>query len=234
MHHASSSESFGAMLGAAPALPRNVSNESLGGMMPRTYSSSSLDAVLESNEGWPGEEEGAQESAANGSLGVDFDFLNRSSNAPPTPHNWAATPRAHAVEGNGDLAFLSRGLPESMGHPGQPALEQGVTGKRMQRTHSHNNLVREAAVRPVLNAPPSGLTSRSAWESRDAATSELREAEQSLPVRVPSAGREPASGKSWRDVPSPLTRLAASEVLREERRWSGVYRARERRVHSNT
>mmetsp|Transcript_1393 Transcript_1393/g.3048 ORF Transcript_1393/g.3048 Transcript_1393/m.3048 type:complete len:711 (-) Transcript_1393:240-2372(-) len=145
MHHASSSESFGAMLGAAPALPRNVSNESLGGMMPRTYSSSSLDAVLESNEGWPGEEEGAQESAANGSLGVDFDFLNRSSNAPPTPHNWAATPRAHAVEGNGDLAFLSRGLPESMGHPGQPALEQGVTGKRMQRTHSHNNLVREAA-----------------------------------------------------------------------------------------
>mmetsp|Transcript_48700 Transcript_48700/g.152869 ORF Transcript_48700/g.152869 Transcript_48700/m.152869 type:complete len:712 (-) Transcript_48700:494-2629(-) len=125
MHHTSSTESFGSMM-AATTLPRNVSNESLGGMMPRAYSSSSLDAVLESNEGWPGEEEGAPESTSNGNLGVDFDFLNRSSNAPPTPHNWTATPRAMAMEGSGDLAFLSRGIPESMGtmHAGQPTIEQ--------------------------------------------------------------------------------------------------------------
>ena len=113
------------------ALTRNGSEPSLTEMV-RNYSSTSLAAVLESSEGWDQSASPANADVQQAAPDGDLSFLSA--------QNVGAA-------GAGASTMMHQAYPSYHG-------AQGTTGKRMQRTNSHNMLVHEAtSVRPQSRAP---------------------------------------------------------------------------------
>ncbi len=125
-------------------MPRNMSTDSLGGLMPRNFSSNSLGAVFEQYEGWQGEQDHGNEGAPGpaGGTAADFDFLGArappgaSPQSPPRP-----SPRAPGMSGmlqeEGPFPPAASAGPPSTSPPSQatsrslpflPALRRGGVG----------------------------------------------------------------------------------------------------------
>jgi len=146
MSNSASSESL-AML---HNLSRNVSSESLHGLLPRNYSNSSLTAVMEAAENWtPGMP--VKESSLD-SLGSKFFNEGEVSKGDEEP---SGRPGVKGQRGtnmgpgfSANYETVTDGL-EAMQN------EEIRTGKRMQRTSSHNCLVRESASAQGMCRPPS-------------------------------------------------------------------------------
>jgi len=142
------------VLSGSGALPRNMSTDSLGAMMPRNFSSNSLGAVFEQCEGWQGDQDTSQQDSAQGGQGADFDFLGTRpggpANSPQSPPRRPSPRIAPGMYPEADGSY-QRGFGRPpvafsavAGYDQGPSAGATETRKRMNRTSSHNNLVRES------------------------------------------------------------------------------------------